>query len=65
MAEDFRINSGHQVDTCVTIEIQEDNIFEDAEIFDTVLFSDSVDLCTTGTSSRVTISDSTREYYEE
>lgn len=57
--EVFTIVVGHTTDLCVTIQLEEDNIFEDAEVFDVLLITDTVTLCSIRTTSSVSISDST------
>ncbi len=50
--------AGHMNDICITIQIKEDRVFEQVEVFDVLLLSNTLALCQ-DTPSYVSIFDST------
>ena len=52
----------HIDDVCLTIAIEEDNIFEDIEFFGVNLISTDLQICPTNNAATVGIIDTTRKY---
>ena len=52
----------HIDDVCLTIPIEEDNIFEDTEFFAVNLISTDLQICPTNNEALVGIIDTTRKY---
>ena len=52
----------HIDDVCLTIAIEEDNIFEDTEFFEVTWTGTGVQICSTNNRALVGITDTTRKY---